>query len=253
MFLISASNGTSILTYGSIRRRRNKGIFPAERTQRLDRFGFDSNVYDSRWVKGLVALVKFKARTGHCRVPWRYIEGKFRLGQWVALQRKTKDKMLSKYRNRLNEIGFVWEGHEHAWEEGFAALSKFKVREGHCRVPRYHVEEAYKLGQWVSVQRLARGTMSAERRKRLDAIEFVWDGRNHYWEDGFTALVKFKTREGHCRVPSSHVEDKFKLGQWVTTKRRLRSNMPSSRKSQLNKIGFVWRVYSEATKDSGNH
>ena len=240
MPLASASNRCQIRTYESIKLRRDEPIFPAERTQRLDRIEFDLDPYESRWEKGFAALAKFKARKGHCCVPWRHIEGKFKLGQWVTLQRKAKDKMLSKYRKRLNAIGFVWGGQEQAWEEGFAALIKFKVREGHCRVPRYYVEGAYKLGQWVSVQRLSRGVMPAKRRTRLDAIGFVWDGREHYWEKGFAALAQFKAREGHCRVPSLHIEDKFKLGQWVTTKRRSKNKMSSRRMSQLNKIGFVW-------------
>ena len=187
-------------------------------------------------------MAKFKARKGHCCAPWRHIEGKFKLGQWVILQRKAKDEMPAKHKKRLNAIGFVWDGQGHAWEDGFTALSKFKVREGHCRVPRYYVEGAYKLGQWVSVQRLSRDGMPAERRSRLDKIGFVWDRREHFWEKGFTALTKFKAREGHCRVPSFHIERKFKLGQWVTTKRRSKDKMPSKRKSQLNKIGFVWRA-----------
>ena len=238
----STSNGRPIPTYCSIKRRRDEPIFPAERTRRLDRIEFELDAYESRWEKGFAALAKFKARKGHCRVPLRNTEGKFKLGQWVALQRKAKDKMLSKYRKRLNAIGFVWDGHDHAWEEGVAALSKFKACAGHCRVPRYHVENGYKLGQWVSVQRLNRDTLSVERRKRLDAIEFVWDGRKHYWENGFIALAKFKAREGHCRVPSLHIENEFKLGQWVTTKRRSNANLPSEQKLQLDKIGFVWRA-----------
>lgn len=242
MPLAPALNGRPILTYGSIKPRRDEPIVPVERTQRLDRIAVDLDAYESRWEKGFAALVKFKARKGHCRVPWRHIEGKFKLGQWVALQRKTKDKMLSKHRKRLNEIGFVWDGQEHAWEEGFVALIKFKICKGHCRVPRYYVEGAYKLGQWVSVQRLSRDTISAWRKKRLDAIGFVWDGRDHYWENGFTALAKFKAREGHCRVPSLHIENEFKLGQWVTTKRRSKDKMSCRRRSRLNKIGFVWRL-----------
>ena len=158
------------------------------------------------------------------------------------MQRNAKDKMLSKYRRRLNAIGFVWDGHGHAWENGFTALSRFKAREGHCRVPRYYIEGGYKLGQWVSVQRLSKDAMSAERRNRLDEIKFVWDEREHFWEQGFTALTKFKTREGHCRVLSFHVERGFKLGQWVTTQRRSKGKMPAKRKSKLNKIGFVWRA-----------
>ncbi len=208
----------------------------------MDRIGYVSNASDRRWEKGFAALATFKARKGHCCAPSRHIEGKFRLGQWVILQRKAKDEMPAKRKTRLNAIGFVWDGHGHAWENGFTALSKFKVREGHCRVPRYHIEGAYKLGQWVSVQRLSRDGMPAERRSRLDKIGFVWDQREHFWEKGFTALTKFKAREGHCRVHSFHIERNFKLGQWVTTQRRSKTKMPAERKSQLNKIGFVWRA-----------
>ena len=242
MFLSSTSKGLSTLTYGSIKWPKDKGILSAERRQRLDRIGFVLDAYESRWEKGFAALAKFKARKGHCRVPCRHIEGKFRLGRWVLLQRKVKDKMLAKRRKRLNAIRFVWDGHEQAWENGFAALTKFKARKGYCRVPRYYVEGAYKLGQWVSVQRLSRDAMSAERRKRLNAIGFVWDGRKQFWKNGFTALTKFKAREGHCHVPSLRIERKFKLGQWVTTQRRSKEEMPFKRRSQLNKIGFVWRV-----------
>ena len=129
---------------------------------------------------------------------------------------------------------------ESRWEEGFAALTKFKAREGHCHVTRFYVEGAYKLGPWVSTQRYNRDTMSAERRKRLDTIGFVWVWRDYLWEEGLEALIEFKAREGHCRVPSLHIERKFKLGQWVATQRRTKNKMPAKRRARLNKIGFVW-------------
>ena len=254
MFLSSTSNERTTSTYEAIKRRRDKANVIPERGRRLDCVGFVRNASESRWEKGFAALAKFKARKGHCRVPWRHTEGKFKLGQWVAQQRKAKDRIPSKYRKRLNAIGYVWDGHEHAWEEGFAALTKFKACNGHCRVPRYHIENGYKLGQWVSVQRLNRDTLSVERRKRLDAIGFVWDGRKHYWEKGFIALAKFKAREGYCPVPSLHIENEFKLGQWVTTKRRSKANLPSEHKLQLDKIGFVWcAILRSSRKDLSHH
>jgi len=66
------------------------------------------------------------------------------------------------------------------WENGFAALSKFRAREGHCFPSRHHVEGKFSLGAWVSTQRyyLKRKLLSAERKRRLDAIGFVWD-----WQD----------------------------------------------------------------------
>ena len=240
MSLSSASDGLSTLAHGSIE-LQGKRIFPAELMQQPDRTRLALNAYESRWEKGFFALVKFRARMGHCRVPVRHFEGRFELGRWVALQRMAKDKILSKYRERLNAVGFIWDLHEYAWEEGFAALTMFKAREGHCRVPRYHIEGEYKLGQWVSVQRLRRNDLSIKRQKRLDATGFVWDGRKHYWENGLAALTEFKAREGHCRVPSLHIENNSKLGLWVTTKRRSREKMPPKRRAKLNRIGFVWR------------
>ena len=70
------------------------------------------------------------------------------------------------------------------WEKGFATLSKFRAREGHCLPSRYHVEGNFKLGQWVSVQRYHEDRVPAERKRRLDAIGFVWD-----WESSLGARL----------------------------------------------------------------
>jgi hypothetical protein len=84
-----------------------------------------------------------------------------------------------------------------AWERGFAALSKFRRREGHCCPLRHHLQDNFKLGQWVSVQRYRADFVPVERKRRLDAIGFVWDWRDYRWEQGFAALLKFRRREGH--------------------------------------------------------
>lgn len=62
------------------------------------------------------------------------------------------------------------------WRRGLFALKQFKRREGHYRVPRHHVEGAYKLGQWVAVQRYyyMKGVIAPARKAHLDALGFVW-------------------------------------------------------------------------------
>ena len=64
---------------------------------------------------------------------------------------------------RLNDIGFVWDPVADEWEAGFAKLEQFKTREGHCRVPAGHIEDGYKLGFWVALQRKSRKLMLAVR------------------------------------------------------------------------------------------
>jgi len=127
------------------------------------------------------------------------------------------------------------------WERGFAALSRFREREGHCRTSRYHVEGKFDLGQWVSTQRYRKDDLSVERKKRLDRIGFVWNWNEYRWENGFKNLLKFRSREGHCRVPILHNEGRFRLGWWVSTQRAKRQKLSGERKARLNKLAFVWK------------
>jgi Helicase associated domain len=137
----------------------------------------------------------------------------------------------------------LFKTHKDRWEQGFAALSKFRRQKKHCLPSRHHLEGKFKLGRWVNTQRYLKDDLSVERKKRLDAIGFVWNWRDDRWEQGFAALLTFKRREAHCRVPIQHREGNFRLGYWVSTQRRKRTELPALRKRRLNKIGFVWREH----------
>ena len=128
------------------------------------------------------------------------------------------------------------------WERGFAALSRFREREGHCRPSRYHVEGKFDLGQWVSIQRYRKDDLSVERKSRLDRIGFIWNWNEYRWENSFKNLLKFRNREGHCRVPIFHNEGRFRLGWWVSGLRARQKKLSGERKARLNKIGFVWKA-----------
>jgi hypothetical protein len=151
---------------------------------------------------------------------------------------------------RLDTIGFVWDEVEEKWELGFEALLAFRVREGHCRVPSRHVEGEINLGIWVRGQRENVMVLSADHKARWDEIGFVWKPVKEGWEQGFAALVKFKQREGHCRVPAVHEEEKFRLGVWVGRQRLVRDTILAERKVRLDEIGFVWEPLKDAWEPS---
>ena len=127
------------------------------------------------------------------------------------------------------------------WGKGFAVLAKFHARKGHCLPPSRHVEGKFKLGVWVRTQRFYKDNLSVERKRRLNALEFVWNWRDYLWEQSFIALINFKQREGHCHVPIFHCEGPYRLGWWVSTQRGRRKKLSAERKARLNKVGFVWR------------
>jgi hypothetical protein len=234
--------GTVRLGQWVAHQRERPDAMSPERRQRLNTIGFTWSALDEAWEKAFAALMKFRAREGHCRVPRPHLEDKFDLAGWVKTQRRNRVAMSPDRKQRLDTIGFLWNVLEANWEEGFSALAAYKARVGHCDVPARHVEGEYKLRQWINEQRTNSSSLLPERRKRLDAIGFVWSVREMEWEEGFSALSSFKAREGHCKVPQKQVEGGFRLGGWVSIQRGSKDTMSAERKQRLDALGFVWRV-----------
>ena len=228
---------------GGQRRRQNK--MSSERKKRLDDIGFIWDAIAEAWEEGFSKLLQFKETEGHCRVPHGYkLEG-FKLGNWVRARRDKHQSLSSERKQRLDEIGFVWDPWAEAWEEGFSKLLQFKESEGHCLVPATHKLGGFRLGQWVMHQRIAKDSISTERKQRLDALSFIWDPLTEQWEEGFSKLLQFKETEGHCRVPHGYKLEGFKLGIWVSNQRANKDKLSPERKQRLADIGFIW----DASKD----
>src|SRR5262249_14553602 len=147
--------------------RHNRDTRSPERKVRLDALGFVWDEREAGWEEGFSYLKAYKEREGHCYVPAKYkTPDGYRLGEWVDSQRVSQNKLSSERKIRLDKLGFDWDPHDTAWEEGFSYLNAYKEREGHCRVPQRQKEHGFPLGQWVSVQRATKDALSAERRRR---------------------------------------------------------------------------------------
>ena len=227
--------------------RSSKDSMSPERKQRLDEIGFIWDAIEDAWEEGFSKLLEFKEAEGHCRVPVSFKLDGFEIGKWLGRQRRAKDSMSPERKQRLDEIGFIWDAKEEAWEEGFSKLLQFKETMGHFRMQRNFKLDGYNLGQWVGVQRKAKGSMSPERKQRLDEIGFNWDPYAKAWEEGFNKLLEFKEAEGHCRVPVSFKLDGYSLGQWISHQRKAKDSMSPERKQKLEDIGFNWDALKDKT------
>jgi len=119
-------------------------------------------------------LKRYKDEHGDCDVPDRWSENP-QLAKWVAHQRRFKKagKLSLEHEQRLDALGFDWEPLQSLWEIRFAELKRYRDQHGHCNVSR---REGPQLKAWVDHQRRAErtGTLSAERKARLDELGFVW-------------------------------------------------------------------------------
>ena len=97
------------------------------------------------------------------------------LGNWVQSQRSNKN-LSSEKKERLDDLGFVWDAQAEKWEDGFKELASYKQTTGHSSPPQNHkTPSGYSLGRWALAQRLNKN-LSSERKGRLDELgfEFVW-------------------------------------------------------------------------------
>ncbi|MDB3928936.1 Helicase associated domain protein [Paracoccaceae bacterium] len=181
-------------------------------------------------------LEMFYQREGHFDVKNYHKEDNYKLGSWVNNQRTNKSKLSPECKQRLDGLGFVWNMFEYVWEERFNELLRFRQREGHCMVPHNRKKDTYGLGGWVVTQRTKKLTMSPERKQRLDALGFAWDANTNLWEAGFSKLLQFKEREGHCVVPIKYSEDGYNLRSWVQNQRTNKSKLSPECKQRLGPV-----------------
>jgi hypothetical protein len=216
---------------------------------------------DVRWISNLDVLRQYKEEHGDCVVPRGYSANP-RLGCWVAEQRKQRKLLIDGKRSSiipervklLDEIGFVWNAQEAAWERQLTDLKEFREEEGHCLVPVGH-SKFPKLGSWVKEQRrhyvlMKQGkqcNMSDERASKLDSVGFRWNTHEALWLERCRDLSEYKRTNGHSVVPTKCQENQ-RLGTWVHHQRReykkyrrgKPSHLTAERIEALDTLDFVW-------------
>ncbi len=230
---------------------RRKGRLTDERVRALDALpGWTWDPTSDRWRAGLAALRRFVAHERHARVPRDQVEGGFALGEWVHDRRNEfRAGNLSAERRQILESmpAWAWDVRDQLFGAAVRLLKQYVRREGHARVPQDHVEDGFTLGSFVAVRRRAfrKGKLSRAHRLALESIP-GWSWRPAVDRVGraLTLLKEYVRREGHARVPHGHVEEGFRLGNFVEVRRRIYrlGRLPVDQRRTFERLpGWVWR------------
>ena len=202
------------------------------------------------WEEWFARLQQYVKSHGNARMSQRYItpDG-YRLGGWVNIQRTRKDQLSPERQTRLESLdGWVWDALDALWEDMFTQLQEFAEQKGHVRVPQsYRTPDGSGLRSWVNHQRMTKGELSSDRRRRLEARpDWSWHPHDSAWEN-FSRLQQFVEREGHARVPLTYITpDGHELGTWVGTQRSRKDTMLSERRIRLESLdGWMWDPFNE--------
>ncbi len=228
-----------------------RGELSEERVRELEALpGWLWDVLDDNWSRNYNGLKKFADRAGHARAPQRFVDDDgLKLGQWVAVQRIHRSEMSPDRKALLEALpGWSWTPTTDAWERSYGFLKAFVEREGHARVPNGHLEDGFRLGQWVTDQRVKRDKLPDSQLERLNSTPgWIWDARADRWQQKLALLHEFQKREGHALVPQGYKEDGISLGSWVREQRANRATMTTERRKLLESVsGWSWDPYSES-------
>lgn len=136
------------------------------------------------------------------------------------------------------------EGVNDSWEERLAQLQEFVDRNGHALVgPRTCSNP--QLVNWVANCRHLGDSMSSDRRRKLDALGFVWDVKDQEFQDMLAKLKEYVATHGHPNVRSR--DDKksgIPLYQWIRDRRKAfrMGRLSQAHREALEQAGLVLDV-----------
>jgi hypothetical protein len=222
-------------------RLKKEGLTP-DRIKRLNEINFSWEPLAEQWEEGFASLIAFHKLNGHCRVAQSEVFNGTKLGVWVSGQRTRKQRLAAEQIRRLDSIGFSWDPQTEKWDAAFEMLQDYWKINGHCNVTQTQNVRGFKLGSWVITQRHKKNKLTPQRIMRLNSIGFSWDPLSEQWDKAYSLLKAFHKREGHSRVPESHIEEQFRLGSWVKTQRARKDKQTPARIRQLESVSFIWKA-----------
>lgn len=254
-----------------------RGKISRERIARLEKIGFDWDLGKATWDERFAELCAFKERFKHTRVKVKWPENPL-LGAWVVEQRynRRRNKLREDYFQRLDSIGFEWDGRvaakpklkvpadpDKGWREIFERFKAHAAANG-VDVVTVVDEDTKKINRWMLYQRQAknRGELSASRINALNEIGFVWQVNarrtgsravlptpaeapiTRTWEEMFSELVDFFKLHGHCNVSDDWTAQP-ELARWVVQQRRAKkqNHLTPEQVSRMEEIGFAWNTH----------
>ncbi|MFE9629933.1 Helicase associated domain protein [Streptomyces sp. NPDC006463] len=244
------------------RRTYRRGALGRERVARLDELGMVWSHFDVAFEEGLAVARAWAAEHGHLLPPvdatWRGAP----VGVWVknqraAARREGPGALSADRREALEAIDASWcPAWEISWQRAFH-LNRVRLDAGGALplVPGEVLVQGEDLGGWVRTQRLNWERLSWAQRWLLEhtlgmtpatEAERPPPRRSHAaaWADHLEAARLFHAREGHLRVPRTHVEPvdgrQRRLGSWIANQRSRAASLTPERVRALNALDMRW-------------
>jgi len=154
------------------------------------------------------------------------------LGTWVVAQRQYKLTLTKEQIDRLDELNFVWDPREIAWEEMFAEWLEYKQKYP-ARPLLVQDTKFPKIGRWVDKQRKLYRLKNLPKNRflKLDAENFPFFTKIQ-WIDSYKELKKHFDKFGNIDLLPT--PENRKLREWLTQQKfKVKNDLLSEGKAKL--------------------
>jgi hypothetical protein len=180
------------------------------------------------------------------------VQDRFRLGQWVSVQRRRKitGKIPEHQIALLLRIGFEFDALAATWEKGYLAFAAYLKEHPGSLPPDQIRVDGIAILAWFrrNTYLLSRGKLSEDQTSRLKALGVPLKAKlESNWDRGFNAIKRFHEEHDSKAYPSGVKLYGFDLNSWAKSQRKKRQagTLPERRVQLLNEIGFPWSPHAE--------
>ncbi|MFF0782941.1 Helicase associated domain protein [Streptomyces sp. NPDC003720] len=276
------------------RRFHARGDMDPDRVAQLEKLGMVWSHYDIAWDEGLTAARGWAAENGHLAAPTDATYQGYKVGIWLKNQRAAARRaaeneqrrshglpeqsaagaLSDERREQLDDIDPAWcPTWPIDWQRAFH-LTRQHLETGRPlpTEPGTVVHQGEDLGRWVRARRLGFDKLTSAQQWLCEHILGITPAAEEEkpkprrsqadkWALNLAAATQYYQREGHLRVPRSHIETivttggedggrdgekteaeehHLRLGAWVGNQRSRAAALAPDRVEQLAAIGMRW-------------
>jgi superfamily II DNA or RNA helicase len=201
------------------------------------------NTADSKWEESFIRFLDHVKNSGSGRIPTRYItpDG-FKLWEWVTTQRRNKENLSAEKIKKLESISdWKWNPIDDYWNQGYQHLLKYMQHSrNQMPIATFRTEDGFTLGRWTFSQRQNKDKLSEEKVKKLESIlGWTWNPLDAAWDDMYSELAHYASKNGHCTVPNNYLSQSGKnLFHFVNDQRKHKNNskLSKDREAKLEQL-----------------
>lgn len=144
----------------------------------------------------------------------------------------SKNQLPNQRLQQLRSINFIFDLQKSKWENQYNKLQEFYQQYGHSSPPSSYEDKSLYLFVRKQRENYKNGTLSKDRKIKLESLDFVWNTNDELWNTRFQELQTHYQNFNNCQIKS---KDNPQLYAWIRKQKLQYKYYVHNQKEQSNK------------------